>query len=93
MQLNCARAGPAPAASNALWPLRRFRDYDGNQRIYDIRRLRREFRLLQLALVDSGPRFRGLADNSRNLPPASRYPCRPGLHGGAAGAGARRSVT
>jgi hypothetical protein len=32
--------------TNALWPLRRFRDYDRYRRIYAIRRLRREFRLI-----------------------------------------------
>jgi hypothetical protein len=30
--------------TNALWPLRRFRDYDGYGSIYAIQRLRREFR-------------------------------------------------
>ena len=30
--------------TNALWPLRRFRDYDRYRRIYAIRRLRQEFR-------------------------------------------------
>jgi hypothetical protein len=32
--------------TNALWPLRRFRDHDRYRRIYGIRRLRREFRLI-----------------------------------------------
>ena len=32
--------------TNALWPLRRFRDYDRYGRIYAIRRLRQEFRLI-----------------------------------------------
>jgi hypothetical protein len=35
----------AADGTNALWPLRRFRDYDRFGRIYAIRRLRREFRL------------------------------------------------
>jgi hypothetical protein len=30
--------------TNALWPLRRFDDYDRYRRIYAIRRLRHEFR-------------------------------------------------
>jgi hypothetical protein len=30
--------------TNALWPLRRFRDYDRYRRIYVIQRLRQEFR-------------------------------------------------
>jgi hypothetical protein len=36
----------AADGTNALWPLRRFRDYDRYGRIYAIRRLRREFRLI-----------------------------------------------